>query len=71
MTEEDIAMRRRLAERELMRAREQKERLSTHSDSELVCAGLRSREAAEERLENIIRTAEERLQSLSEVFVDQ
>ncbi len=47
-----------------MRAREQRNRLPTLSDSELVCAGLRSREAAEERLENIIRTAEERLQAL-------
>ncbi len=54
-----------------MRAREQRNRLSTHSDSELACAGLRSREAAEERLDNIIRTAEERLHALSEVFVDE
>jgi len=71
MTEDDIAMSRRLAERELTRAVEQRNRLSNISDSELVCAGLRCRADAEERLDGLVRVAWERLWALSEVFVDE
>ena len=53
-----------------MRAKEQKNRLSELSNAALVCAGLRCRADAEERLDNIIRTAEERLEALSGVFDD-
>jgi hypothetical protein len=53
----------RMVKRDLAMAVEQRRRLSTLTDAELACAG-RSRLAAEEHLDGIIRQAQARLAEL-------
>jgi hypothetical protein len=54
----------RMAKRDLVMAVEQRRRLSTLTDAELACAGLRSRLAAEEWLDGAIARAQTRLAEL-------